>query len=379
MDSLWVSASDLGRYSDTEFSYDAAKSASQLLWSLTGRKFSGAATVTERYVCATQGYGYGLSRGTSAAGLSNGSVVNIPLSAHGLYEASADGIAVGSRLKLRGKPVSKIHAVRDNLGNIVDPNYYYLSDHSTIQPVTGVPWRPCDVEVTYTYGADPPVMGKMAARMLAIEFAKMWSGEDCDLPQRITSVSRQGVSYTILDPQDFVQEGRTGLYIVDMFIKSVNPDKAKNRARVFSPDTARPRRLTPKEDKLVKSLADINSIKGAVGSVDLTYIYLNAAFLQTNTAWIPEVTINSWSGSRSLVLPLSAVVDLIGEDKLRILVTYADALSVIGLVDPGTWDLYASRPSVETPGETETVYIGSGNLRVKMAAPSSDPIFTIGA
>ena len=378
MTNLWVSTSDLGSYSDSEFSYDAAKVASQLLFQLSGRKYSGTTTVTERYVCATRGHNYGLARGTTTAALVNGDVQNIPLTAYDFYETASDGITTGSRLRLRGKPVTKVHAIRDHLGEIINPNYYYLSDHSVIQPVRGVPWRPCNVEVTYTYGVEAPAMGKMAARMLAIEFCKMWSGEDCELPQRVTSIARQGVSYTILDPQEFVAQGRTGIYFVDLFLKSVNPDGAKNRARVFSPDLARARRLTPKDDKLVKSIQDITIVNGNYGSVAITYDYLNAWWLLDGTGWIPKITINDWSNTRSRDLGEGSVLLLEEENAVQINVQYEDALAIAGLVDPGTWDMYASRPSIEYEGQIETVYVASGNLRIRMSTPQLNPIVTIG-
>ena len=378
MTNLWVSTSDLGSYSDSEFSYDAAKVASQLLFQLSGRKYSGVTTVTERYVCATRGHNYGLARGTTTAALVNGDVQNIPLTAYDFYETASDGITTGSRLRLRGKPVTKVHAIRDHLGEIINPNYYYLSDHSVIQPVRGVPWRPCNVEVTYTYGVEAPAMGKMAARMLAIEFCKMWSGEDCELPQRVTSIARQGVSYTILDPQEFVAQGRTGIYFVDLFLKSVNPDGAKNRARVFSPDLARARRLTPKDDKLVKSIQDITITDGNYGSVAITYDYLNAWWLLDGTGWIPKITINDWSNTKSRDLGEGSVLLLEEENAVQVNVQYEDALAIVGIVDPGTWDMYASRPSIEYEGQIETVYVASGNLRIRMSTPQLNPIVTIG-
>jgi len=378
MTNLWVSTSDLGSYSDSEFSYDAAKVASQLLFQLSGRKYSGVTTVTERYVCATRGHNYGLARGTTTAALVNGDVQNIPLTAYDFYETASDGITTGSRLRLRGKPVTKVHAIRDHLGEIINPNYYYLSDHSVIQPVRGVPWRPCNVEVTYTYGVEAPAMGKMAARMLAIEFCKMWSGEDCELPQRVTSIARQGVSYTILDPQEFVAQGRTGIYFVDLFLKSVNPDGAKNRARVFSPDLARARRLTPKDDKLVKSIQDITITDGNYGSVAITYDYLNAWWLLDGTGWVPKITINDWSNTKSRDLGEGSVLLLEEENAVQVNVQYEDALAIIGIVDPGTWDMYAFRPSIEYEGQIETVYVASGNLRIRMSTPQLNPIVTIG-
>ena len=47
------------------------------------------------------------------------------------------------------------------------------------------------------------------------------------------------------------------------------------------------------------------------------------------------------------------------------------------MVDPGTWDLYASRPSVETPGTTETVLICSGNVQFQLADGNINA-FTLG-
>ena len=93
------------------------------------------------------------------------------------------------------------------------------------------------------------LLSDRCAKMAVLEFAGQFvkavecPGE-CKLPERITSVSRQGVSFQVFDPQDFMNEGRTGLYTVDIFLKSVNPDRAQKRARVFSPDMPQAHRKT---------------------------------------------------------------------------------------------------------------------------------------
>jgi hypothetical protein len=82
----------------------------------------------------------------------------------------------------------------------------------------------------------------MAAKALADQFVLAMQGsEECTLPQRVTSISRQGMSMTLLDPQDFLDKGRTGIYQVDLFLTTINPDGARLRSRVFSPDTPRAR------------------------------------------------------------------------------------------------------------------------------------------
>lgn len=374
MSNLWITPDELGSYSTTEYAYQAAKSASNILWALSGRKYSGLTTVTERYACAARSYRYGPSSRNNVADLMQGSVVNIPSSDLDFFDdMTSDGVSPSSRLRLRGRPVQRIHTIRTRTGAVVDQSNYYLVDSSTVQAAPGVAWTPCDVEVTYTYGIDPPTMGKMAARTLARELAKGWAGDDdCALPQRVTSISRQGVSYTLLDQQDFLDELRTGIYEVDLFLRTVNPDKARAKARVFTPDVPRARRSTPKPFKYGISDYDVVIRAGdSAGFSEVTMASLNATWLDTpNEPWTTETIIYNYAGSRSLNLGSTATTINTTTNKVKVQVSYEDAKSVIGMIDPGTFDVYVSRPSVSTPGETETIYLAAGNLRISTSSPT---------
>lgn len=445
MSNLWITPEELGVYADTEFAYEAAKAASYLMWSLSGRKYSGTTTVTERYVCATLSYRYGPSVRNNKAELILGDVYNIPYTDMDSYTAvTTDGLSPQSRLRLRGRPITKIHTIRNRAGVVVDPSSYYLVDHSTIQAVSGAKWTPCDIEVTYTYGTEPPTLGRLAARTLAFEFCKLWNGDDdCMLPQRVTSVSRQGVSYTILDSQEFIDDLRTGLYVVDMFLKSVNPDKARAKARVFTPDVPRGRRYTPKAYKLAASDMDIRITPNSTGEADVALETINALFLVEELGWTPYIIVRNYSENTSVTLTdavelsdptpttitvtnkalannvatlttstahglvpgaailvagvdatfngtytvlntpttttityaktasnvvstsASGTITAATDDRAVITVNYNDVLKTIGKIDPGTYDLYAERDS---GGETETVYIASGNIDVALAS-----------
>jgi hypothetical protein len=379
MSNLWVTPEELGPYANSEFAYEACKSASGILWAMSGRKYSGVTTVTERYVCMNRVFRLGASINTYQALLLDGAVFNIPSDQMDNFnDRVVDGLSPESRIRLRGRPVQKIHQIRRRDGLIVDPSAYYLVDHSTVQAATGVPWTPCNLEITYSYGTYPPAMGKMAARTLALEFAKLWAGDDdCALPQRISTVSRQGVSYTLLDNQDFIDEMRTGIYAVDLFLKSTNPDKARAKSKVFSVDVPRGRRYTPKPLKLGTSELDIVVNGSAGGHLTLPLEYMGAEFLLENEGWVPTITIRNYATSKSMDLDAGAV-SLDGEAyDITFNIPYQEAMRTIGMVDPGIWDMYASRPSVETPGTLETVLVCSGNLEVKMAQ-SNINAFTIG-
>jgi hypothetical protein len=106
----------------------------------------------------------------------------------------------------------------------------------------GYGWRGRTTVITYRWGLAPPAMGVRECVVLALEFAKAVTGDaGCRLPKRVTSVSRQGVSMTMIDPQKFLDDGRTGLTDVDLWLASVNPKARPERGSVWSPDLLRTR------------------------------------------------------------------------------------------------------------------------------------------
>jgi hypothetical protein len=363
---LWVDPSDLGNYSGTEFAQEAAETASYLLWAMSGRKYTGTTTVTEKYVCAKRAYRLGASSRNYGGMLIGGQVYNIPINDFDNYaELVADGLSPESRIKLRGKNVTKIHAVRNRAGNLLPESSYYLVDHSTLQATAGVPWTPCNVEVTYTYGSPIPAVGRMAARTLAIEFAKLWAGDDdCALPQRITSVSRQGVSYTILDSQDFIQELRTGLYAVDLFIKTTNPDGARRKSKVFSVDVPRARRYTPKALPLpINVKNDLSVIKDTPATWDSLTATEDVTIFFDEAGWSPVVTLSGYDGLKSVDLASTEITVNAVSEKVTFSVPYNSAYNALGMIDPGYWTLYATKT---VDGVESVAELASGNLQIKL-------------
>ncbi len=90
--------------------------------------------------------------------------------------------------------------------------------------------------VTYTFGIDPPQSGKNAAIELTGEWLKACSNQECRLPANVTSVVRQGVSFTMADAEILLQQGKTGLYFTDLFLSAANPHRLHTPANVWSPD-----------------------------------------------------------------------------------------------------------------------------------------------
>lgn len=103
------------------------------------------------------------------------------------------------------------------------------------------------VDVIYNYGTRPSSIVARAIDVLASEMQKSDCDDDgCRLPERVTTINRQGVSWTVIDPMDFIDKGRTGIIEIDMAINSVRT-VAKARPRVFSPEFPVPDRLSAVE------------------------------------------------------------------------------------------------------------------------------------
>lgn len=149
-------------------------------------------------------------------------------------------------------------------GIILDPTMYRVDDFRKLVRLDSTPsvsgdapdcWPTCqdlslpDTEdgtfsVTVTYGREVPELVKMATAELACQFLKSCVGAPCQLPQRIQSMTRQGVTVGFLDQMAFLERGRTGIYLVDLAINTFNPYRLLKQASVYSIDTPPKWRLT---------------------------------------------------------------------------------------------------------------------------------------
>lgn len=101
-------------------------------------------------------------------------------------------------------------------------------------PVSGVgAWS-----VTPVFGFPVPMMGQLAVGELAAEIAAGCDAGDCKLPAFTTSVSRQGVTQTFPTWAEIMQAGITGvgLPLVDLFLRTENPEGLQMGPRIINPD-----------------------------------------------------------------------------------------------------------------------------------------------
>lgn len=145
-------------------------------------------------------------------------------------------------------------------GVVLDPGEYQTVDGNRLRRLTSIPagepvnecWPSCQdlsrpdtmaetFAVTYRTGLLLSTMARAAVTQLTAHFIRGCSGcgDGCGgggLRQNLQSKSRQGVDLEFVDPQQIFNDDRTGIEVVDWFIKSENPLGLGSTLRVLSPD-----------------------------------------------------------------------------------------------------------------------------------------------
>jgi hypothetical protein len=250
----WATLSELDDCCDSVASdsqkTDALLAASEVLYALSGSRWSGTCAETLRPCSGGVALpGFSWNRWTfpwipqkwGATWLNIGPACGC----HIAYDCACSGIP---QVNLGRSDVTQINAVVIDGVTLSSANYRL--DHGRWLVRTDGSFWPCcqnlakepGEEGTWTialeHGLAPPQSGKLAALRLSCELSKACVGAECSLPSRVTSVVREGVTLTLIDPFDFLDGGKTGLYEVDLFLGAVNPMGLRRRASVWSPEVS---------------------------------------------------------------------------------------------------------------------------------------------
>lgn len=216
----------------------------EYLWNWTGRTF-GLCPVTIRPCRDLNWVGHGRSGGGFQ-----------PVLVEGRWYNLGCGMCLGTcscdrtpSIRLPG-PIDSVTSVTID-GDVLAPSAYRVDNAQLLVRVDGNSWptvqhmdvpttAPGTWEVQYVRGTPAPLQGQLAAGLLACELAKAACNDStCKLPQRIQTITRQGVTMAMLDPMNDIDKGHTGIWLVDSFVASVM--RPQGVPRVYSPDVPRNR------------------------------------------------------------------------------------------------------------------------------------------
>lgn len=217
---------------DTQQQTDAENLAVAVLWSLSGRQFGVCPVIARpcRQPCngLLNEWGYGLPMGVPFFPVwDGGNWRNISCNCGPKCSWVAPNVV---HLVSSGQPIQDVTEVV--IAGEVLPDDQYKLEGDLLYRI-GADWphqdltRPLDEpgtwSVTYTRGNPPPPGTAKLVGLLAQEFLAACSGGKCRLPRRVQSVSRQGVSYQMIDPTSILKEGKTGIPEIDLWLQAVNP------------------------------------------------------------------------------------------------------------------------------------------------------------
>lgn len=155
--------------------------------------------------------------------------------------------APSCQIKLPG-PVNSVTEVLID-GVILAPSSWRVDDFQWLVRTDGQCWPQCQdynvdipaagtLQVTYLRGDPIPLDVLDAAAILACEFAKACAADkSCRLPGRLQTLTRQGVTASMVDINAVLKFGLTGLTEVDMIIMADNPYGHRTRPFFSSFDT----------------------------------------------------------------------------------------------------------------------------------------------
>lgn len=158
--------------------------------------------------------------------------------------------ANGTRALSLPWPVSQIKEILVD-GQIVPPEAYRVDAQRMLVRTDGGSWpvtqdlyaepdEPDTFVIEYLHGLEVPAGGRIAAGILAMEFMKaMCNDNTCQLPQRVQTVTRQGVTVAMMDGFEDLDEGRVGIWLIDSWVSSVT--RPRRPATVRSVDMPRAR------------------------------------------------------------------------------------------------------------------------------------------
>jgi len=150
---------------------------------------------------------------------------------------------------------SPVHQILDITidGTPMVTGSYRLDNNRIVVRTDGGVWPACNDlsvddgqpgtwTVTATFGEPVPDGGVLAMGELICEIIRGATGGDCRLPAGVTQLIRQGVTIQYPDIGEMFRRGRTGLYLVDMFINTWNPYALRQRSRTYNVDRPTARR-----------------------------------------------------------------------------------------------------------------------------------------
>lgn len=212
---------------------DAIDDASLILYYLTGRQFGGTCTRTVR-PCASSGCSCG---GCTPIQINLGlwpvtQLISVRIEGETIEDEDLTGVYHIDEYRYLVRDDGQPFPASSSSSALADGPYDNEDDQNQFV-----------FEVTVEAGMPIPRLLTRATRAMACQLVQGCLDLPCKLPERITSLSRSGVSMDVASVDDLLNGGRTGIYEVDLAIQVFNPMRLQSPSFMWSGQQTHARRV----------------------------------------------------------------------------------------------------------------------------------------
>jgi hypothetical protein len=150
------------------------------------------------------------------------------------------------KVRLGTEPIVAVTKVTID-GVDLDEDAYRVDDAAWLVRIDDDVWPRCQDmeadmgevgtwEVEFQFGRPLDAAGTLAAALFTCQVGKQILGDDdCELPAGTTTASRDGVTVNIIDAEEAIASGKTGIQLVDFWLASVCPQGPDPGQGAFDP------------------------------------------------------------------------------------------------------------------------------------------------
>lgn len=150
------------------------------------------------------------------------------------------------KVRLGTEPIVQVFSVTID-GERLDPSAYRVDDFEWLVRTDDDVWPRCQDmeaaagsdstwEVEWAYGRPIDNAARLALAMFTCQIGKqILDDDDCELPPGTTTASRDGVTVNIIDTEEAIAKGKTGVRLTDFWLSTVCPQGLDPGAGAFDP------------------------------------------------------------------------------------------------------------------------------------------------
>ena len=131
--------------------------------------------------------------------------------------------------------------------------------------------------------------------------------------------------------------------------------------------------MTPKPYLFTETAFDLKVLPGG-GDTEIFLDEVSGDFLLDDNAWEVSMTVSDYTTSKTVNVPGAATLNR-ATGKIALSVEYSDILAILGPLEPGSFDIYCTRPSLGNPEVDEVINLLTANISIQLGT-RTETIYT---